>query len=200
MDTDLLVLHGLAVRKAGTAEQVAVILGESPETVQVALEEAQSRGDVIGAKGTYMPTPAGRARLDGSYAELYADARVDEDFVAAADRFEVVNKKLLALLTRWQTVPRAGTTVPNDHSDPAYDTAIIDELGDLHERAEKIIASFSAAIPRYAAYEKRLTSAYDAALGGDIDYVSGVQVDSYHTVWHELHEDLLRVLGRTRQE
>ncbi len=112
----------------------------------------------------------------------------------------LINKKLLALLTRWQTVPQAGTTVPNDHSDAAYDTAVIDELGELHERAEKLLAVFSSRIPRYAAYERRLGEAYDAALAGDVDYVSGVRVDSYHIVWHQLHEDLLRVLGRTRQE
>ena len=35
---------------------------------------------------------------------------------------------------------------------------------------------------------------------GEIDWVSGVRIDSYHTVWFELHEDLLRMLGRTRQE
>jgi hypothetical protein len=200
MDTGLLVLHGLAVRKAGTVEQVCAVLGEPRDIVQGALDEAQTRGEVIGAKGTYMPTPAGRTRLDGAYADSYADVRADPSFVEAADRFEVINKKLLALLTRWQAVPQGGTTVPNDHSDEAYDTGIIDELGDLHERAEKVLAAFTVQIPRYAAYEKRLSDAYDAALAGDTDYVSGVQVDSYHTVWHELHEDLLRVLGRTRQE
>jgi hypothetical protein len=50
------------------------------------------------------------------------------------------------------------------------------------------------------AYAGRLAAAYDRALAGETDFVSGVRVDSYHTVWHELHEDLLRVLGRTRQE
>lgn len=32
------------------------------------------------------------------------------------------------------------------------------------------------------------------------DYVGGVRCDSYHTVWFELHEDLLRILGATRHE
>ena len=26
------------------------------------------------------------------------------------------------------------------------------------------------------------------------------KIDSYHTVWFELHEDLLRMLGREREE
>jgi hypothetical protein len=29
--------------------------------------------------------------------------------------------------------------------------------------------------------------------------MSGVRVSSYHTVWFEMHEDLLRLLGRTRE-
>jgi hypothetical protein len=90
--------------------------------------------------------------------------------------------------------------VPNDHSDAAYDTKIINELGDLHERAEPVLRALSAKLPRYRAYEDRLAAAYDQALGGETDFVSGVRVDSYHLVWHELHEDLLRVLGRGRQE
>lgn len=200
MQTTELVLHGLVVKKAGTAEQIAAVLGLDEQEVRAALDEALASGDVAGARGTYMPTPAGRARLDAAYPQAYAQVRQDTAFTSAADRFEVVNRKLLALLTRWQAVPQAGSTVPNDHSDPAYDNAILDELGDLHERAEPILAAFAGAVPRLKVYAERLAAAYDRALAGEHDHVSGVRVDSYHTVWHELHEDLLRILGRTRQE
>lgn len=200
MDTSVLVLHGLVVKKAGTPEQVAGVVGQDVTVVQETLDAAVQAGDVVGAKGTYMPTPAGRAKLDAAYPTEYADVRADEGVIAAADRFEVVNKKLLALLTRWQSVPRAGTTVPNDHSDPDYDAKILDELGDLHEKAEPVLRALSARLPRYRAYSDRLEAAYDKALGGESDFVSGVRVDSYHLVWHELHEDLLRVLGRSREE
>lgn len=200
METSVLVLHGLAVKKAGTAAQIAGVLGLDENEARAGLEEALAAGDVAGAAGTYMPTPAGRARLDAAYPETFAQIRADAAVTSAADRFEVINRKLLALLTRWQSVPQAGTTVPNDHSDPAYDNAILDELGDLHERVEPILAAFAAAVPRLKVYADRLAAAYDRALAGDHDYVSGVRVDSYHMVWHELHEDLLRILGRTRQE
>ncbi|MGD9527380.1 MAG: hypothetical protein AB7V44_11385 [Pseudonocardia sp.] len=199
MQTTELVLHGLVVRKAGTAEQVAAALGLAEPEARAALDDALASGDAAGARGTYMPTPAGRARLDAAYPQAYAQVREDAVVTSAADRFEVVNRRLLALLTRWQSVPQAGSTVPNDHSDPAYDNAVLDELGDLHERAEPILGVLSGAVPRLAVYTDRLAAAYDRALAGEHDYVSGVRVDSYHTVWHELHEDLLRILGRTRQ-
>jgi hypothetical protein len=200
MQTTELVLHGLVVKKAGTAEKIAAVLGLEEHEVRAALDEALAAGDVAGAGGTYMPTPAGRARLDAAYPQAYVQVREDSAFASAADRFEVINRKLLALLTRWQSVPQAGSMVPNDHSDPAYDNAILDELGDLHERTEPILAAFAGAVPRLKVYADRLAAAYDRALAGEHDHVSGVRVDSYHTVWHELHEDLLRILGRTRQE
>ena len=82
----------------------------------------------------------------------------------------------------------------NVHSDPAYDAKIIDELGDLHEHTEPVL-TVSPAPARYRAYSDRLGAAYDRALAGQTDYVTGVRVDSYDAVWHEPHEDLLRVRG-----
>jgi hypothetical protein len=103
-------------------------------------------------------------------------------------------------MTDWQTMPAGGGRVSNDHSDADYDQSIIDRLGSLHERAERVIGKAADAQPRVGRYLERLEEAYDKVLAGDRDYVSGVRVDSYHTVWFELHEDLLRMLGRTRQE
>lgn len=200
MDIDTLVLHGLVVRNAGTADQVARAMGLEPGEAAQALERALTDGQVAGAAGTYLPTPKGRQRLEESYPLAYAGVRADPLFTSAADTFEDVNRSLLALLTRWQSVPHAGTTVPNDHSDEAYDNSIVDELGDLHDRTEPLLTVFAGPVPRLGVYAGRLTDAYDRVLAGEKDYVSGVRVDSYHTVWHELHEDLLRILGRSRQE
>jgi hypothetical protein len=194
------VLHALAVRKSGTAEQVARLLGAAEAEVAAALDALTTAGAVAGARGIVMPTPTGRSTLDDEYADRFAGLRADESFTAAFERFEALNPELLALLTRWQTVSRAGTSLPNDHSDPDYDAKVLDELGDLHERAEPVLAALAAPEPRYAAYATRLGEAYERALTGEPDYVSGVRVDSYHTVWHQLHEDLLRTLGRERRE
>ena len=199
-DLRLLAVHGLAVKSAGSPETVAAMLGQEPGEVQQALESAAADGHVVGAKGRFMVTPGGRAWLDERYPEVFAAHRDDPAVIAAADKFERINRDLLALLTDWQSIPAGGERVPNAHTDPDYDRAVLDRLGDLHDRAAKVLDRFTAAEPRLGAYVGRLDAAYDKALAGEADYVSGVRVDSYHVVWHELHEDLLRMLGRIREE
>jgi len=147
-----------------------------------------------------MVTPAGRAWLDEQYPVAFAGFREDPAATEAYERFDRVNRELLKLFTEWQMVPAAGGAVPNDHSDADYDHAIIDRLGKLHERAEKNLARFAELEPRLGEYTRRLDAAYDKVLAGEQDFVSGARVDSYHTVWFELHEDLLRMLGREREE
>ncbi|MDX6474094.1 MAG: hypothetical protein QOK22_2910 [Gaiellaceae bacterium] len=199
-DVEFLALHGLAVRKAGPASAVAEILGEDPERIASALGSAVEAGRAVEAKGTFMATPAGRDWLGDRYPEAFAAFRADPDATEGYERFERINRELLRLFTEWQMMPVGSESVPNDHSDPAYDDRIIDRLGALHERAERPLQQLSALEPRLAQYQRRLEDAYDKTLGGEHDFVSGAKVDSYHTVWFELHEDLLRMLGREREE
>ena len=199
-DIELLALHGLAVKKAGRAAAVADILGRDESEVESALDVAVSNGHAISAKGTFMVTPTGRSWLVEQYPVAYADLRANPDATDAYERFERVNRELLRLFTEWQMMPAGNERIPNDHSDEAYDHAIIDRLGALHERGLKSLERFAALDARLGEYIRRLESAYDRVLAGDIDFVSGVKVDSYHTVWFELHEDLLRMLGREREE
>lgn len=199
-DLQFLAVHGLAVRKAAGPAAVADLLGAYQPDVESALEDALQRGRAVGARGKFMVSPAGQAWLSDQYPVAYAAARQDGDLEAAYERFEKVNTDLLALFTDWQTVPTGGTRVPNDHADPDYDRRVIDRLGALHDRAERCIGRCAASQSRLTRYLERLSDAYDRVLSGESDYVSGVRVDSYHTVWFELHEDLLRMLGRTRRE
>jgi hypothetical protein len=200
-DTELLALHGLAVKKAGSPAAVAAVIGAEEAEVEASLEGAVAAGRAAGASGTFMVAPAGRDWLDERYPEAFADFRADPAATEAYERFERINRELLALFTDWQMVPAAGgERVPNDHSDADYDTDVIDRLGAQHERAERVLDSFAELEPRLALYKERLDSAYDKALAGEHEWVSGARIDSYHTVWFELHEDLLRMLGREREE
>jgi hypothetical protein len=200
-DLDLLALHGLAVKKAGSPEGVAAVLGAEQGEIASALDAAVEAGRAAGAKGTYMVAPAGREWLDERYPEAFAELRADPAATEAYERFERINRELLILFTDWQMIPAAGgERVPNDHSDADYDAGIVDRLGAQHERAEKVLDRFAELEGRLGVYETRLEEAYDKVLAGDLDYVSGARIDSYHTVWFELHEDLLRMLGREREE
>jgi hypothetical protein len=200
-DIELLALHGLAVKKAGTIEAVASVLGRGEDEVAAALEAAVAAGQAIGANGTFMVTPAGRVLLDERYPQAFERLRADAESTAAYERFERINRDLLALFTDWQMVAApGGERVPNDHSDADYDNGVIDRLGALHERAEKVVARFAELERRLSRYAGRLDEAYDKVLAGETDFISGARVDSYHTVWFELHEDLLRMLGRARED
>jgi hypothetical protein len=200
-DLELLALHGLVVKKAGSAGAVAAVLGRDEPEVASALESAVAQGRAMGAKGTFMVTPSGRSWLDERYPEDFEDFRADPEATATYERFERINRELLQLFTDWQMVPSAGgERMPNDHSDADYDAKIVDRLGAQHERAEKVLGRFAELEPRLSVYRDRLDAAYDKALAGDHDWVSGARIDSYHTVWFELHEDLLRMLGREREE
>lgn len=199
VEIELLAIHGLAVRKSGSPAAVAEVLGVEVADVRAALETATADGRVLGAKGTFMVTPAGRTWLDERYPEVFVDLRTDPAAHEAYERFERINRQLLALMTDWQMIPAGAERVPNDHSDPDYDNRIIDKLGALHERAHRPLERFASLQRRLHQYLKRLESAYDKVLAGDHDWVSGARIDSYHTVWFELHEDLLRMLGRERE-
>ena len=55
-------------------------------------------------------------------------------------------------------------------------------------------------LPRLKIYGDKLLAALEAAEDGDVEWVSDIRRDSYHTVWFELHEELLRIMGTERDE
>jgi hypothetical protein len=199
-DGELLVLHGLVVKKAGNANAVADILDEDPGRVAAALQASVGAGRAVEARGMFMATPAGRDWLAERYPAAFERFRTAPEATEAYERFERINRELLRLFTEWQMMPAGNESVPNDHSDSEYDDEIIDRLGALHERAQRPLEQFSELEPRLRQYWRRLDGAYDKVLAGKREFVSGAKVDSYHTVWFELHEDLLRMLGREREE
>ena len=195
-----LVLHGLAVKKHAGAMAIADWIGLAPAAVATQLEQAVSGGRAAAAGGRFLLTPAGRLIVEAQYSRHYAAVRADTAVAAAYARFELVNNELKQLITDWQTRSIAGSRVANDHADADYDARIIDRLGAVQERVEPVLAAFATAMPRYGRYGGMLAHALERAEDGDTAWVSDATIASYHTVWFELHEDILRVLGRTRSE
>ena len=116
---------------------------------------------------------------------------------AAYDRFLVLNPELLDLCTAWQTRSIAGVMTMNDHDDPAYDARVLDRLTAFHRRATPVCTDLSASLHRFNRYAARLEDALNRALRGAIEYVAD-NTSSYHSVWFQLHEDLLVTLGIPR--
>ena len=200
MNQTHLVMHGLAVKKHATPEVVAGIVGLETDEVRKVLVNLVEAKRVAEANGKYLLTPAARMALDSDYSRLYADVRVHPDFKAAYEGFERLNGALKQLITDWQTLPVGGGRVPNDHSNKDYDAKIIDRLGELHERAELVLKRLARVVPRFQIYDEKLRAALGRSEDGAIQWVSDAKIESYHTLWFELHEDLLRLMGREREE
>jgi hypothetical protein len=195
-----LVLHALAVKKHADVPALAEFTGLSSSEVDRLLAGAAGSGRVVAAQGKYVLTPLARLALDGQYAREYANLRADPAFLQAYETFEQINIQLKALITDWQTIEVGGARVANDHSDASYDLRIVDRLGNLHERADRILAQLVNGLPRLNYYRRKLTGALEKAEDGRSEWVSDARLPSYHTLWFELHEDLLRTLGRRRAE
>jgi hypothetical protein len=199
-----LVLHGLAIKKHASAAAVAGIVGLDPARAAALLADAARRGRAIEAQGKFLLAPAARMSLEAEYSRVYADLRANPAFLAAYETFERVNSALKSLITDWQTMEVGGEVggerIANDHSDAAYDERIIDRLGELHERSDGFFAGLAAGLPRLQIYQAKLLQALEKAEDGAVEWVSDARIESYHTVWFELHEDLLRILGRQRVE
>lgn len=195
-----LVLHGLAIKKHADASDIAGLTGMPVNVVARHLEQATASGRAVEANGKYLLGPLTRIALESDYSRQYADARTDTGFMAGYEAFERINVQLKALITEWQTLEVGGQRVANDHSNRSHDTKVIDRLGDLHERADAIFAQLVRTVSRLGYYRKHLLAALEKAEDGAIEWVSDAKIESYHTLWFELHEDLLRIVGRTREE
>jgi pyruvate,orthophosphate dikinase len=142
-------------------------------------------------------TAAGKDELA---AQLEAErAGVDQAAVRGGyDAFSVENATLKAVMTAWQL---RDPSTPNDHTDPAYDDAVVERLGEVHRRAQPVIADLAANVPRLAAdYPRRLDEAWSKIEAGDRTWIARPLIDSYHTIWFELHEELIGLAGLTRAD
>lgn len=139
-------------------------------------------------------SPEGRERLG----ELLAAERSSVDaaaILAAYDEFRSVNAEFKALVTDWQL--RDGQ--PNTHDDADYDAGVLARLDEVHRRATPIVAAVSAELPRLSHYSAKLEAALARVHAGETMWLSRPLIDSYHTVWFELHEELILAAGLTRE-
>jgi pyruvate, orthophosphate dikinase len=190
------VLRTIAIKGFALLEGIADAALSSPDAVRPVVDDLVADGHIEASAGAYKLTDAGRSRADD---RLTAERMAwgVERAAAALDAFLDIDHRVKDIVTAWQM--RDPQTV-NDHSDADYDTSVLDRLAAVHSDVTAWLEPIEPNLPRLRDYDVRLTRALQAARGGDTRYVASPRIDSYHTVWFELHEDLIQLAGRTREE
>ncbi|APB00860.1 pyruvate, phosphate dikinase [Nocardia seriolae] len=194
--TELAVLRLVGIKGRVNADNLAASLFAEVAEIASCCEVLVTAGYCATTPAGFRITPEGRPRL----AQLLAEERGTVDaaaMTAAYDEFCVFNADLKVIITDWQMKDPA--TV-NDHADADYDAAVLGRLGDTHRTLRPLIARLGGLAPRLSRYLDRLDRAIDRITEGDHTYVARPIMDSYHTVWFELHEDLIGLCGLTRAE
>lgn len=142
--------------------------------------------------GRLVLSPAGRAAADVEFA-IAGDDRAG--VATAYEQFGPRNAELIRICHDWQV--RDGGHA-NDHRDHAYDWSVIDRLAGVDERTGPVIRRLGRRIAAFGDYRDRLRAARTRVEAGEHDWFTSPRIDSYHTVWMELHEHLLVALGLDR--
>ena len=110
-----------------------------------------------------------------------------------------LNGRVLQAVTDWQTRPVAGDPFAvNDHQDLRWDTHVLGRLEDVGSELLPLAATLGGVLERLGGYSERYEWAIARARAGQREWVDGLGRDSCHTVWFQLHEDLLATLGIPR--
>jgi DNA-binding MarR family transcriptional regulator len=191
--SELTVLQAVRLKGRVSPADLAATLGEDPADVATTVEQLTQSG--LLAEGKILKiTPNGRVRLG----ELLAAERNRADSAALATAygdFRAVNAELKALVTDWQL--KNGQ--PNAHENADYDAAVLARLDRVHRRVVPIIAAAAVHLQRLSRYSVKLQAALDKIDAGDTTWLTRPIIDSYHTVWFELHEELILAAGLTRE-
>jgi pyruvate,orthophosphate dikinase len=190
-----LLLQVLSVKGRATPDTLQAATGVDTTEAIARFEEA---GLIEPTRLGYRVTELGSRRAEELYElERRQAAALISDVYEA---FVPINDELKQIVTDWQMRTVRGELVINDHADLSYDQAVIARLHDADAKVSVALAPLAAALPRFALYARRLQQALACVRDGDHSMIAAPIKDSYHTVWFELHEELIILSGRTRTE
>jgi pyruvate,orthophosphate dikinase len=175
---------------AGAIGDKSDITGFEREKLDYTLDALKEAG-LIEYDDIIAPSAAGLDALDRWYASDRATlGSLARD--ALLERFRPLDRELKRIAREWQNA------VSKDDWDERLQN--IEALTALHEKTSEYFEQPAASLARFAEFRRQLDGAIEKVLDGETDYFVGVRCDSYHTVWFRLHEDLLRLLQREREE
>jgi hypothetical protein len=191
---ELTLLQAVRLKGRVRAADLVVTLNGEAAVVDATVRELAEGGLLIDGKAVRL-SPRGRSRLT----ELLTEERhgIDGDaFARAYDEFRRVNRDFKSLVAQWQL--KDGE--PNDHTDADYDAAVLGRLDGIHRAVQPVLSAVSGQLPRLGSYTAKLSAALKMIRAGDTSWFTRPVVDSYHTVWFELHEELIGAAGLTRED
>jgi hypothetical protein len=187
-----------------STSEIAAATGLAEDVVAAAMEDHQAHDFVILRTGNlpgWSLTRFGRDE-DAQLAQHELDASHARAAVQEAyEAFLALNAALLRLCTDWQLLPPVDNKTPpelNRHEDPAYDADVLARLAKVDSAVQPICDGLGNALARFGNYGRRLAAARVHVEAGEHDWMTKPMIDSYHSVWFELHEDLLATLGIER--
>jgi hypothetical protein len=202
-EPELLTLHAVRLKGMADAAEVAARFALDPQTTAELLLDFQAYGwvsyaDFAGTAGWSL-TASGRERNHAQLVKELSASGAETVVRAAYDTFLARNHELLRAVTDWQLRPSATDPLAaNDHADGAWDADVLDRLRTLGAALPAVVQAPASRLSRFAGYDVRFATALARAGNGDYDWVTRPRIDSCHTVWMELHEDLLATLGLER--
>ena len=199
---ELRIVHALRLKGFADTDVVAESAAASVETTKSTLDGLATSELVKYREGRmtgWMLSKDGRAHGESLLAaELDANGIRDE-VDGCYRRFLGLNQDFLALCTDWQVREIDGEQVPNDHNDAEYDASVIARLGEANAGVQPICADLAGHLTRFGRYGELFGNSLAKVEAGEQEWFTKPVIESYHTVWFELHEDLLATLGIERQ-
>lgn len=201
--TELLVLHGVRIKGMADTDTISRRFSLDPAEVLEHLLDYEASGviqrvafaDVRG----WSLTEAGRKENERLLAAELNQTAARDVVAQSHAAFVPLNTRFLDAITRWQIRPtRWDAMASNDHSDWPWDERVLGGLASLSRRLRTIEESLTASLVRFGGYADRIAAALARVDQGERQWVDEPKIDSCHTVWFELHEDLLATLGMTR--
>jgi len=192
-------LQTLLIKGAVPADQLSTAMRADPGLVSGMFSRLVS-DNLAEVSGTgYRLTGAGRLRALDVFASDRRRMGGDEAAASLA-AFRSLDHRMKDIVTAWQLRSIGAEPEINDHSDADYDEHVLDMLAELHADTAAWMTPLAETFSRFGRYRTRLEHALASARGGDQRYVASPRVDSYHSVWFELHEDLIRLSGHQRAD
>jgi hypothetical protein len=199
----LLVLHAVRVKGMTDVAAVAQRFGLDRQLVHELLLDYEAMGWITRVRFAdvdgWALTARGRAENERRLAAELDQSGARTAVVAAHGVFVDLNSRFLGTVTNWQIRPTpTDPLAANDHADQAWDERVVSDLHDLGGRLAPVGEQLTAALERFAGYPERYFAALNRVDRGERAWVAQPTIDSCHTVWMELHEDLLATLGLER--